>query len=567
MICKYCGADNNENRRTCKGCGRNLYEEQAVYGDSGEQQEYNDIQMPKKKKNIILWTCIGAGAVAVLAIVVASVFLIRNIDGSKYTSKLAEAAKYYSEMDYDSAIKIYMEAIEDNPEKPDAYIQLVNIYISLNDIAKAQQIALQGYEKTKDDRLQKLINNLFDTDGASDESAEITVNTEIIEDISGGSHEIYTQNYGAAAASQDNGYVKVSYGSFKAEFYYSLNSVDRNTNRPLADASPEYVIISSPDTLIKNYNGYLSKTTLQELFKNSIQVNMVDGILCATTQYLNCTISIQCNENGEVSSSVPYIKVIPDYTSADNSDGLKGVASGTIKKSTDQTALANAHLTVRAGADMKTGSVVAETDTDEKGNYTLNLSEGKYTVCVSKTGYKDQYFNIVVNKGMTMPGQDYAMMSDNSSTSEGIKLVVEWGDQPADVDLHIQGQTPSGKYISVFGYGQKSLTAYENGKVVAKLEENVTTSNGQETITIMPEFINGTYAVHVHDQTNRDSRTSRVLSNSGAVLKIYLPGETTPNIYNIPADTPGTCWYPCNIVNGKLNQPSTSSVMRFSTIG
>lgn len=50
MICKYCGADNNENRRTCKGCGRNLYEEQAVYGDSGEQQEYNDIQMPKKKK-------------------------------------------------------------------------------------------------------------------------------------------------------------------------------------------------------------------------------------------------------------------------------------------------------------------------------------------------------------------------------------------------------------------------------------------------------------------------------------------------------------------------------------
>ena len=566
MICKYCGADNNENRRTCKGCGRNLYEEQAVYGDSGGQQEYNNIQIPKKKKNIILWTCIGAGAVAVLAIVVAAVFLFKNINGNGYTAKLAEAAKYYSEMDYDSAIKIYIEAIEQNPDKPDAYIKLVNIYISLNDIAKAQQIALQGYEKTKDERLQELINNLFDTESVSEESTEITVNTEIIENIAGGSHESYTENYGAAVTTQENGYIKVSYGSFKASFYYSLNSVDKNTNKPLADASPEYVIISSPDTLINNYSGYLSRTTLQELFKNTIQVNMVDGVLCATAQYLNCSISIQCDEGGEVTSAVPYIKITPDYISGDNSNGLKGVATGTIKKSTDGTALADAHLTVRAGVDMKTGAVVAETDTDEKGNYTLNLSEGKYTVCVSKTGYKDQYFNIVVNKGMTMPGQDYAMTSD-SSTSEGIKLVVEWGDEPADVDLHIQGQTPLGTYISVFGYGQRSLTAYENGKVVAKLEENVTTSNGQETITIMPEYIDGTYAVHVHDQTNRNSSTSSVLSNSGAVLKIYLPGETTPNIYNIPADTPGTCWYPCNIVKGKLNQPGTSSVMRFSTIG
>lgn len=134
MICKYCGADNNENRRICKGCGRNLYDEQAVHDGGGGQPEYNDIPVPKKKKNIILWSCIGAGTAAVLAIVVAVVFLFKNINGNGYTAKLAEAAKYYSEMDYDSAIKIYMEAIDQNPDKPDAYIKLVNIYISLGSV-------------------------------------------------------------------------------------------------------------------------------------------------------------------------------------------------------------------------------------------------------------------------------------------------------------------------------------------------------------------------------------------------------------------------------------------------
>lgn len=564
MICKYCGADNNENRRICKGCGRQLYEEYS-------RKEYNQYeQIPKKKKNTLLWVCLGAGIVAVLAILAASILLFSSgAAAKKYSSRISQAEKYVAAMDYESAIRIYNEAIELEPTNSEAYIKLANVYISMDNIAKAQEIAILGFEKTHDSVLQDIVNRLFGGMSYSDENGEITVNSALLTQVSTGKYSELVQSYGAANISIDNGLVKVVYANLKGAVYYGASSVDANTNQPLENAVPEYIILTDINQLIVNFNGYLSVDTLSELFKNTIQVNMVDSIQCATLEYLNCRISIQCDAGGNVNMTSPYVKIVPLGANYDaDLNSLKGNAAGIITDSSNNSAIVNAHLTVRSGADVKTGAVVAETDTDAKGAYTLNLSEGKYTVCVSKSGYKDQYFIVTVNKGMTMSGQNYAMTGDGSNNNANeIRLVMEWGSTPNDLDLHIQGQTELGTFIGVFGYGGRNMSAVENGVTVAKLDKNETSGNGKETITITGTALSGRYAVHIHDQTNRNSHLTTVLSESGAVLKVYLPGESTPHVYNVPTNTEGTCWYVCNIINGKITIPPASNQMRYSTIG
>lgn len=564
MICRYCQADNNENRRICKGCGRQLYEgfEHPV--------SVNQDQIPSKKKNTFLWICFGAGAAAVLAILVASILLFQSASApKKYSSKIAEAGKFVAQMDFESAIILYNEAIELEPSNPDAYIKLADVYISMNNLAKAQEIALKGFQSTQSTVLQDLVNRLFGEGSGAGESAEITVDTVFLTQIASGSYRVLTQNYGVASISFENGLIKVVCADLRGTFYYSESSVDANTNQPVPDAVPEYIILTDINRLVSNFNGYLSATTLSELFKNTIQVGMVDTIQCATLEYLNCRISIQCDANGNINTAEPYIKIVPlDENYDADFNGLKGNATGTITDASSHAAVSNAHITVRSGAEVKTGAVVAETDTDAKGAYTLNLTEGKYTLCISKTGYQKQYFTITINKGMTMSNQNYAMIGNgNANTVKEIRLVLEWGNTPDDLDLHIQGQTKNGTFIGVFGYGGQHMTASENGQIVAKLDKNETAGNGTETITIMDQAVTGIYAVHIHDQTNRNSYTSTALSDSGAVLKVYLPGESTPHVYNVPTNTAATCWYPCNISNGKITIPSASNQMVHSTIG
>lgn len=566
MICRYCGADNNENRRICKGCNRPLYDDISIDSQESMPPDNGYYDIPPKKKNTLLWICVGAGAVAVLAIVVAGILLFRSETTSKkYTSKLSEAEKYVASLDYDSAITLYNEAIELAPDNVTAYVNLANVYIAMNNLAKAQEIAMKGFEKTKDNKLQDLVNRLFGN-ATENTDNEISVNTDLLKKLTGEGYNDIINNYGKTSVSQENGYTKLVCQSINCSLYYSASNVEANTGQPKENAFPEYIIVNDISLIIKNYNGYLSAQTLSELFKNTTKVVMTDGKQCVSIDYLNSNISIESDNQGNITAAAPYIKIV---LSADNSDSdlnaLKGTATGTIMTASDKQALAGVHIAARQGADVKKGTVVAETDTDSKGAYTLNLKEGKYTLCVSKKGYNDQYFNITVNKGMTMPGQNYVM--SEADTSDDLILVLEWGSTPADLDLHIQGQTERGTFVSIFGYKEKNMQQSENGQVIASLDKNEKNGNGKETITVKKSAVSGKYAVHIHDQTNRNSRDTTSLSQSGAVLKVYLPGETTPHIYNVPTNKAATCWYPCNITDGKITVPSESSQMVYSTIG
>jgi hypothetical protein len=76
--------------------------------------------------------------------------------------------------------------------------------------------------------------------------------------------------------------------------------------------------------------------------------------------------------------------------------------------------------TGQAGADQIKGKVAAKAVTDEKGNYTLNLPAGKYTVVYWKSGYTPQ-----VDSGVSAPGVHDAEISSDKSM-HGLHRSVEF---------------------------------------------------------------------------------------------------------------------------------------------
>lgn len=576
MICKYCGANNNENRRTCKGCGRSLYDEQQsntvqVNFPADNNQYYSEPEEKPvvKKKNVLMWSIIAASAVFVLAIAVIAIILIKNNTGTQtYSSKIAKAEKYLADNNYAEAIELYNDAIEQDPTNTEAYVKLAELYIKINDYNLALNIAQQGFLTTQNAQLQDMVNKIYelmgDGSGAGNNGA-IEVNYTIIQNITSANYNTLVSAYGNGVSSTSTDAVKVNFASNNIDVYYDKTTVDANSGNPKDNSKILYVVLNDPKVLIKNYGGYLSATTLTELFQCSVQVQKVDGRQSAVFEYMDCQISVECDDNGNIVSANPYIKIVPNADNYDSSlNGLKGNAEGTIKDSTGK-GMTSVHIAVREGTNMKTGTIVYETDTDKNGKYSLsNLKEGKYTVCVSKKGYTDQYFNVNISKGMTVANQDYTMTGTTDITGD-YKMVLEWNGTPGDLDLHVAGMTEARTYVQIYGYGGRNMSVSENGVVIAQLDKNVTDGNGSETVTITGTGITGNYTVHVHDQTNRNDRNATALSNSDAVLKVYIPGESTPRIFNVPKGKTGTCWYPFTIQNLKFT--STPDTITFSTIG
>lgn len=579
MICKYCGADNNQNRRICKGCGRQLYDNQQQentvslnnikYQNNQEYSSQFDENMPvKKKKNIVMWSIIAASAVFVLAIAVIAIILIKsNTSTGTYNSKMAKAEKYLANNNYADAIELYNDAIMQDPSNTEAYIKLAEIYLKINDYNLALNIAQQGFLTTQNAELEKMLNKIYELMGeqANGNNGAIDVNYTVIQNITSGSYNTLESAYGKGQISSSSDAVKVNFSSNNMDVFYDKTTVDANSGNPKDNSKVLYVVINDPKLLINNYGGYLSVKTVTELFQTTVQVQKVDGRQCVVFEYMNSQIAIECDDDGNVVSTAPYIKIVPNADNYDSElNGLKGNAEGTIKDSTGN-GITSAHIAVREGTNMKTGTVVYETNTDKNGKYSLsNLKEGKYTVCVSKKGYTDQYFNVTISRGITVANQDYTM-SGTSDISGDYKFVLEWNGTPGDLDLHVAGMTEARTYVQIYGYGGRNMSVSENGNIIAQLDKNVTNGDGSETVTISGTGITGRYTVHIHDQTNRRDGNATALSNSQAVLKVYIPGESSPRVFNVPTGKKGTCWCPCVIDNLKfIDTPDT---IVYSTIG
>ena len=117
----------------------------------------------KKTKPWKKITLISAGAVLLLAVVIAGILLIsRGLKQETYKECIKTAEKYVAEENYEDAIVEYQNAIEAVPDEDDAYLGLAKVYLVQGRTSQARVTLEIGYERTQSKSIMDMINGIND---------------------------------------------------------------------------------------------------------------------------------------------------------------------------------------------------------------------------------------------------------------------------------------------------------------------------------------------------------------------------------------------------------------------
>lgn len=162
--------------------------------------------------------------------------------------------------------------------------------------------------------------------------------------------------------------------------------------------------------------------------------------------------------------------------------------------------------------------------TDAQGKVTLNSDSADDTngvLIIKKAGYS----NLVVK--CPCKGATYAV-SPVMQNLDGMRVVLTWGKNPADLDSHMV--YPGNNIYFDSKKGQD-----------AELDVDDTDSYGPETITLQKKHFGESYVYAVHDYTHMNTPSSKQLSQSGAQVFVYV-GQSLVRTYYVPKDRPGNLW-------------------------
>ncbi|MBO4508978.1 MAG: hypothetical protein J5747_10135 [Spirochaetaceae bacterium] len=167
------------------------------------------------------------------------------------------------------------------------------------------------------------------------------------------------------------------------------------------------------------------------------------------------------------------------------------------------------------------------------------LADGDYSINISVQDYITESHIISVKAGF-IPNYRFAL--SRRILNKKFRIVLQWGERPADLDLHLEKQ--GGYHISY-----RDMITCDDGS--ANLDRDDVSSYGPETITINKLDRLTNYFIYVIDYTNRSNALSTSLSYSSAFVKIY--GEDTL-LYccSIPQGIAGNRWNVCTIQNGEI---------------
>ena len=110
----------------------------------------------KTKNNKMIATAIAI-ILLVNAIIISLVFVFNKTGTRSYNSKLEEAQKYVFKLDYKKAEAAYLKAIDINPKQPTAYVELADVYVTVNKQDKAEDILEKGYKNVEGKENKKII--------------------------------------------------------------------------------------------------------------------------------------------------------------------------------------------------------------------------------------------------------------------------------------------------------------------------------------------------------------------------------------------------------------------------
>lgn len=536
------------------------FEETEIMGSEAQYGE-EDVFYAKyrRKRRILIFSAIGM--IIVIAAAVVFLLIIQQKQAA-FAEHMIMGDKYYAGNNYEAAVMAYRLTIQDKPGDAAAYIKLAEVYMAMGDYNSAEAILAEGYRATGSGEILQKIQNLYNPGEAAAisltqeemeaASAEITINNTMFDWIAALDYSGYVRQFGSAAV-QDagNGMLALSFSGFAGKcVYYNTSGngfiVDTAKNLPYANRKPNYVELTGLGCIFNGYAGVMTYPRIRELFGDGGTISYRDDLQQYTIklEYRNCILEIACDENGNIMGAAPWNQVCAKYageieekTAVENAGKYSGYINNAVTGG-------GVRARITAHEENRYGEVAATVECGYDGSYSLELSEGRYVLEIAAEGFITEYFEVNIRSGDQRTAVNY-VLSPQLSAGE-IRIVLEWGSYPADLDSHLTGRTGSGSRIEVAYYAKQAL---EGGKVVAELDIDDTNGYGPETTTIYDA--NGTYEFRVHDFTNGENDSSSALSGSQAVVKVYLPEETQPRVFHVPGGT-GVWWNVFRIENGQI---------------
>lgn len=174
----------------------------------------------------------------------------------------------------------------------------------------------------------------------------------------------------------------------------------------------------------------------------------------------------------------------------------------------------------------ETGEEV-NTRTDAYGYYFVNASAGSYHGEISGPNVVTTSMYTYVSTNQFSTEQNETAIA--AAASSELKIVVDWGKYPTDVDSHLVGLTPEGNPFHV--YYEDTILYNEDDQSLIDLDWDDTDSYGPETTTFR-KLNDGQYIFYLHNfsgnsegvydpDTDEYEEIETSLADSEAVIKVY----------------------------------------------
>ncbi len=213
--------------------------------------------------------------------------------------------------------------------------------------------------------------------------------------------------------------------------------------------------------------------------------------------------------------------------SASGATGGSGTVTGQVVNAQSGDPLVGAAVRV-----LETGQ---STTTDASGNFALSdVSAGARTLSASLAGFVDASSSIIILAGATT--ERTIGMLEIGAGGDNVAVVLNWGQSPSDLDLHMSGPDGSGGRFHVY-FSDRTPVGH------ACLDLDDTSSFGPETITLGAggNFVAGDYHVWIDNFSGTPefdvSQATVAITAAGAQISDYsigsASGSTADDIWQV----------------------------------
>ena len=226
------------------------------------------------------------------------------------------------------------------------------------------------------------------------------------------------------------------------------------------------------------------------------------------------------------SGSGTYFVPTPRLTYA--ADGAEYNEQIVVRDSLDNNLpISEASIRLRAGLNCREGDVIASSVLDATGAAMFTLQAGNYTAEVSKGGYENSFFNVIITMGR--PATVGFAVKDLSE--DKLQVILAWDTAPLDLDSRL------------IGAGGAEVLRPLQDSVGALMTETIELSAGS----------GNAYRYFVSDYSDcvGGDANSGNMTGSGARVYVYN-NEGLMELYNVPVGHLGVVWEPLMIRSGRV---------------